>query len=46
MTPEEAKSAVQALQQWRMLAMKTRGDMTVEPQLASILRQLEDEEDF
>ncbi len=45
MSDEEALSVVQKLLGWRMVTMKSRGDIAMDPELISILRQLEDEDD-
>lgn len=45
MSAEEAQSAVRKLLEWRMVSMKSRGDISMDAQLVSILRQLDDEED-
>ncbi len=45
MSDEEALSAVQKLLSWSMVQIKSRGDISMDPQLVSILREIEDEED-
>lgn len=42
---DEAVQVVRQLLEWRMVQMKSRGDIAMTPQLVDILRQLEDEED-
>lgn len=45
MQQDEAQAAVRQLLDWRMVAMKSRGDISMDSQLVSILRQLDDEDD-
>lgn len=45
MSDEEALAAVQKLLSWSMVQIKSRGDISMDSQLVSILRELEDEDD-
>lgn len=45
MSDEEALSAVQKLLSYSMVQIKSRGDISMDAQLVSILREIEDEED-
>jgi hypothetical protein len=45
MSDEEALAAVQKLLSWSMVQIKSRGDISMDAQLVSILREIEDEED-
>lgn len=45
MSGDEAQSIVRKLLEWRMVQMKSRGDIGMSPELVDILRQIEDEDD-
>lgn len=45
MDSDQALQVVRKLLEWRMIEMKSRGDIGMTPQLVDILRQFEDEED-
>lgn len=45
MDDDSALSAVRQLLDWRMCTMKSRGDISMAPELVSILRHLDDEDD-
>lgn len=44
MNTDEAQAAIKKLLSWRMVHMKSRGDIGMDPELIRILRQIEDED--
>lgn len=44
MSPEEAKAVVNKLLQWKLVGLKTRGDIGMSPTLIQVIREIEDEE--